>query len=182
MVPLSRGSNALPVRWRSQARWGPDFVGPQLFADWFAARNPEELTWDVAISYASEDEALARQLNSQLRTEFKIFFAPEEAASLWGTDLHRVLSNTYGVQSRYVLVLSTQQYVAKYWTRVEYDSVASSNPDRILLLDLGALPTDLPHGLAYRGGSPAELVGLISALHSRLGNTTTASSHAHRNP
>ena len=79
-----------------------------------------------------------------------------------------VLPSTYGVQSRYVLVLSTQSYVDRYWTRVEFDAVATRAPDRILLLDMGSLPADLPPGLVYRGGSPAELVGLTNALRKKL--------------
>jgi len=142
--------------------------GPQLFIDWFGDQNPDELVWDIAISYASEDQALAEQLHSQLRDKFKVFFAPEQAAGLWGTELSRVLPNTYGVQSRYVLVLCTPNYVTKHWTRVEYDAAALKAPDRILLLELGELPADRPPGLVYRGSSPGELVGLIDALRNKL--------------
>jgi hypothetical protein len=142
--------------------------GPSLFLDWFSGRDGDELVWDVAISFASEDLALAREINAQLRDEFKVFFAPEQAAALWGTDLNRVLPNTYGEQSRYVLVLSTDHYVRKHWTRVEYEAVAATAPDRILMLDLGALPDDRPEGLVYRGTSPAELVGLLDALRRKI--------------
>jgi hypothetical protein len=126
------------------------------------------VVWDIAISYASEDEALARQIHAQLRTSFSVFFAPESGGQLWGTDLEQVLPNTYGAQSRYVLVLSTPSYVSRYWTRLEYDSVAQNHPDRILLLDMGQLPADLPAGLVHRGSSPAELVGLADALRAKL--------------
>ena len=142
--------------------------GPRIFTDWLMGRTADETIWDVAISYASENEWLARQIYAQLRGQFKVFFAPEESAGLWGTDLSRVLPNTYGVQSKYVLVLSTPEYVSKYWARIEYESAATRVPDRILLLDLGALPDNLPKGLVYRGGSSAEMVGLIDALRSRI--------------
>jgi hypothetical protein len=143
-------------------------LGPQLFFDWWADRDPDELVWDVAISYATEDEPLARQIHAQMRNDFRVFFAPEMSVDLWGGDLIRVLPNTYGVQSRYVLVLSTPHYVAKYWTRIEYESVARTHPDRILLINMGELPPDRPRGLVYRGSSPGELVGLISALRKKL--------------
>jgi AAA domain/TIR domain len=142
--------------------------GPQLFMDWFGNEDDFELAWDIAISYASEDEPLARQLHNNLRDEFKVFFAPEEDAGLWGTDLTKVLPNIYGVQSEHVLVLSTPAYVAKHWTRVEYEAVASRTPGKILLLDHGALPKDIPPGLVYRGSSPGQLVGLIPALRKKL--------------
>jgi hypothetical protein len=143
--------------------------GPQLFTDWFTSQSPAEFIWDIAISYASEDLSMAREISQQLHGEFKVFFAPAEDAPLWGTDLSRVLPNTYGVQSRYVLVLSTPHYVTKYWTRMEYDAVAARSPDRILLLDLGELPPNLPQGLVYRGSSKAELIGLVGALRTKLG-------------
>lgn len=143
-------------------------MGPKLFVDWLLDRDPETLIWDLAISYASEDEPLARQIHHQLRDEFKIFFAPEQDAALWGNDLVRFLPNTYGVQSRYVLVLSTPVYATKHWTQIEYAAVASRTPDRILLLDCGDLPEHLPDGLVYRGSSPAELVGLKAALQAKL--------------
>jgi hypothetical protein len=142
--------------------------GPQLFFDWLADQDPDELVWDLAISYASDDEPLARQLNAQLGKHFKVFFAPEKSVDLWGDDLYRILPNTYGVQSRLVLVLSTEKYVAKYWTRVEFDAVARQHPQRILIVDIGALPDDLPKGLVYRGSSPGELVGLVDALRRKL--------------
>ncbi|HUY52616.1 MAG TPA: AAA family ATPase [Streptosporangiaceae bacterium] len=142
--------------------------GPRLFMDWFANDDSGEVVWDVAISYASEDESVAREIYAQLRGDFSVFFAPEESAGLWGSDLNRVLPNTYGVQSKYVLVLSTSHYVSKYWTKVEYESVADKAPGRILLVDLGALPIDLPRGLVYRGSSNAEMIGLMDALRSKL--------------
>lgn len=143
-------------------------LGPRLFTDWLLDRDPDQLVWDLAISYASEDEALARQIYGQLRNEFRIFYAPEQDAALWGTDLMRCLPNTYGVQSRYVLVLSTPVYVTKHWTRIEYDSVTAKAPERILLLDCGRLPEHLPQGLVYRGSSAAELIGLTAALREKL--------------
>jgi AAA domain/TIR domain len=143
-------------------------LGPRLFIDWLGDRDPDELVWDIAISYATEDESLARQIYTQIRHEFKVFFAPDEAAALWGTELSRVLPNTYGIQSKYVLVLSTSHYVSKYWTRIEFDAAATLVPDRILLLDLGELPSDCPKGLVYRGSSAAEMVGLIGALRRKL--------------
>jgi hypothetical protein len=145
-------------------------TGPNCSFDWFADAVPHERVWDLAISYASQDEPLAREIHEQLREKFDVFYAPAQDAALWGTDLNRVLPNTYGVQSSYVLVLSTQNYVDKYWTKKEYDAVASRAPDRILLLDMGALPADLPPGLVHRGSGAAQMVGLVDALQQKLTN------------
>jgi hypothetical protein len=141
-------------------------LGPKLFSKWFLGRD--ELHWDLAISYASEDEALARQIHQELREEFRVFYAPDQDAALWGIDLTKVLPNIYGVRSRYVLVISTEVYATKYWTQIEYDAVANDNPDRILLLDCGKLPDNIPEGLVYRGSAPAQMMGLVKALREKL--------------
>ncbi|MGW1681969.1 AAA family ATPase [Saccharopolyspora sp. NPDC002376] len=159
---LSRSVGALRVEDHRLRR------GPRLFSEWLHGRGPETTTWDLAISYASEDEDLARQIHTQLRNEFKVFYAPDQDAALWGTDLVRCLPNIYGVQSKHVLVLSTKVYKTKHWTRIEYDSVVARAPERILLLDCGALPDDLPDGMVYRGSSPGELIGLVAALRDKL--------------
>lgn len=143
--------------------------GPQPFMDWLHSLSNTPSTWDLAISFASEDRDVAREIYAQLRNRFQVFFAPQENAALWGTNLHRVLPNTYGVESRFVLVLSTEHYVKKYWTKLEFHSVAREFPERILFLDMGGLPDEMPKGLVYRGTSQAELIGLISALECKLG-------------
>lgn len=151
---------------------GRIFPGPQLFLDWFADAAPSEQVWDLAISYASPDVDLAREIHGQLSKEFKVFFAPAEDAPLWGSDLNKVLPNIYGVQSRFVLVLSTKSYIEHYWTMLEFHATTAQAPDRILMLDMGALPADLPKGIVYRGSSPAELVGLMKALRDKLAGQT----------
>jgi len=142
-------------------------VSRVLFANWMFDRDPDELVWDIAISYASEDTAIARQIANAL-TDFKFFYSPDQSGALWGADLTRVLPNTYGVQSRFVLVLSTPAYVNKHWTIEEFRAAAGRHPERILLLEMGALPADLPPEIVYRGSSDGEMIGLIAALRSRL--------------
>lgn len=178
-VPRDAFTKAPWTRYRSAAAFGRSIGvirrvegrichGPQLFRDWFTDSAADEVVWDIAISYASQDDSLAREIYEHLHQEFEVFFAPARNAALWGSDLNRVLPNIYGVESTYVLVLSTQNYVDNYWTKVEYDAVATRAPDRILMLDMGALPAALPPGLVYRGGSRAEMVGLVEALRQKL--------------
>lgn len=143
--------------------------GPQPFLDWLHSSSTTPSTWDLAISFASEDLDVAREIYAQLRDRFQVFYAPQESAALWGTDLHRILPNTYGVESRFVLVLSTDHYVKKYWTKFEFHSISRTFPERILFLDMGGLPDEIPKGLVYRGASQAELISLISALERKLG-------------
>jgi hypothetical protein len=132
------------------------------------ATAPDAFDWDFAISYATEDIEVARTIYNNLQRECRVFFAPEVSPNLWGEDLDKVLPNIYGVRSRFVLVLSTDHYIRKHWTQVEYNAVVTSNPGRILLIKLGAIPTDLPRNIAHWGGSTSDLIGLVSALLGKL--------------
>ncbi len=140
--------------------------GPALFLNWLRGA-PAESGWDLAISYASEDEALAREITHGLRNEFRVFFAPEEDAWLWGKDLNQALPHVYGVQARFVLVLSTEAYVRKHWTLVEFDA-ARTRAERFLVVNLGELPADMPRDVVYRKGTLVETVRLLDALRKKL--------------
>lgn len=140
--------------------------GPALFLAWLRSA-PAEPAWDLAISYASEDEPLAREIAHGLRHEFRVFFAPEHDAWMWGKDLNRALPHVYGVQSRFVLVLSTAAYVRKHWTRIEFEA-ARAREGRLLVINLGELPPDMPQDVVYRKGTLIETVRLLDVLREKL--------------
>jgi hypothetical protein len=140
--------------------------GPALFMDWLRGA-PVEQRWDLAISYATEDVELARVIKQGLHSEFRIFFAPDEDAWLWGQHLYQVLPHVYGVDSRYVLVLSTNAYVRKHWTRVEFEAARALN-HHLLVVNLGMLPEDMPPDVVYRGGALADMISLLDVLRERL--------------
>jgi hypothetical protein len=143
--------------------------GPQIFLDWLESGEDGSHPWELAISYASEDEALARALYQQLRGEIRVFFAPEESAYMWGQDLNKVLPNTYGVDSKFVLVLCSESYVRKHWTMVEYKATTNAlGEGRVLIVSLGALPPDAPAGIVYRNSSAASLVTMASTLKDKV--------------
>ena len=92
---------------------------PTLFRDWLGEENGGH-QYDLAISYASEDSELARSIWTQLTGKYtrkertyRVFFA-EEAPTIWGERLDEVLAPIYKVKSRFVLVISSPQYVKKY--------------------------------------------------------------------
>jgi hypothetical protein len=146
--------------------------GPQLFLNWLSSDQGKTSAWDLAISYASENRKIAQAIFDQLRTQFKVFFAAAERAYLWGQDLNKALPNTYGVESRFVLVLSSATYVRKHWTRVEFAAARNSLGDgRILIVKLGALPPDTPRDLVFMESNPENLLSLIDSLKRKLSNT-----------
>lgn len=142
------------------------FPGPRMFLDWLPESTASE-SWDLAISYATEDEALARKLKQSLADDFRVFFAPDEEAYLWGEDLSKVLPKIYGVDARYVLVLSTSAYCRKHWTRTEFEA-AREREKKLLVVNLGELPSDMPPDVVYREGSLADMVGILDVLRKKL--------------
>jgi hypothetical protein len=143
--------------------------GPELFLDWLHA-NPEPSPWDLAISYASEDEELARNIKSELPGH-RVFFAPDEQAYRWGQDLDRLLPNLYGARSRFVVVLCTERYVRKHWTVVEFQAARERDPKRILLVSFDAVPPDWPNGLVFYDGRPSQLIRLASDIRRVLSSS-----------
>lgn len=147
--------------------------GPKLFFEWLSSDEGKSHAWDLAISYASEEVDIAKSIYESLRVQFRVFFAPAESAYMWGQDLNRALPNTYGVDSRYVLVLSSGSYVEKHWTKTEFSAALNALGDgRLMIVKLGALPPDLPPGLVFIDASPANLVNLVDTVRKKIGSAT----------
>ena len=163
----------LKCRYTCLVRQGEDgkyLPGPKLFLDWLSsADGVEPQSWDLALSYASENVELAKSIYEQLRTQFKVFFAPAANAYLWGHDLNTVLPQTYGVESRFVLVLSSESYVNKYWPGVEFAAASKSAGDgRLLVVNLGKLPAAMPRDLVFMDANHASMVGLVETIKEKL--------------
>ena len=76
--------------------------------------------YDVAISFAGEQRAEARQIAEYLRNRgYKLFFDEYEQASLWGKNLQEHLADVYERKAQYCLMLVSRDYVNKVWTSHE---------------------------------------------------------------
>ena len=76
--------------------------------------------YDVALSYAGENEKFVRDVYRHLRAEnLKVFFAPLRAGALWGKD-EREFQAVYGPASRFVMPFISQHYATKEWPRLEF--------------------------------------------------------------
>ena len=85
------------------------------------ARNDFE--FDFVISYAGEDEDYATRLRQALVDGgARVFFAPEFQAELWGKNLFEYLADLYNKKGRYCIILVSDNYVKKKWTRHEWRS------------------------------------------------------------
>jgi hypothetical protein len=76
---------------------------------------------DVAISYASEDEANAKAIAEAMKEAgLRVFFAPYEQAQLWGKKLSDAFKEDYASRAMFVLVLVSQHYALKDFTNFEF--------------------------------------------------------------
>jgi hypothetical protein len=82
-----------------------------------------ELRYDVAISFAGEDRAVAEELATALvARKYRVFYDRFEQHALWGEDLGGYLPDVYSKQSRYCVVVVSENYANKVWTRLEFKS------------------------------------------------------------
>src|SRR3954451_1614311 len=75
--------------------------------------------FDVAISFAGEQRAEARDIANCLRPDIKVFFDEFEQAKLWGIDLYEHLAEVYHRKARYCLMLVSKAYAEEVWTTHE---------------------------------------------------------------
>jgi hypothetical protein len=94
---------------------------PRLNGNSPDASHPESTHYDVAISYASEDETAAKLIFEAMQEAgLKVFFAPYEQAQLWGKKLSDYFKETYGGNTSYVLVLVSKHYALKDFPNFEF--------------------------------------------------------------
>jgi hypothetical protein len=89
----------------------------------FGSDSSMVFQYDVAISYASEDEKYVIAIEDEIRKNGinRYFRYKNEQSKLWGKDLSSFLSETFGKKSKYVLILLSESYVRKKWTDVEFE-------------------------------------------------------------
>lgn len=111
-----------------------------------------ERKYDVALSFAGEERAIAKRLAEALRArEVRVFFDEFVTAEMWGKNLYEYLSDVYLRQARLCVMLVSGAYAAKAWTNHERRSaqarVLEQNPDYLLPIRIddaevpGLLPT-----------------------------------------
>lgn len=76
--------------------------------------------YDVALSFAGEDRAVAEDLAASLIAEgVRVFYDAHEKAELWGKDLYQYLQSVYRDKAAYCVIFVSKAYGAKLWTRHE---------------------------------------------------------------
>lgn len=77
--------------------------------------------YDVALSFAGEDRAIAKQLNDAMTEKgIKVFYDEYNKSDLWGKKLTEHFKQIYGPKARFVIILISKHYPVKDWTNFEF--------------------------------------------------------------
>lgn len=116
---------------------GPYFADPQtpvrrelILGQWTpiwregrsSTTQPTSFEYDVCISFAGSDRAVARAIAEAIQAlplERRIFYDDFEKVALWGKELFSYLHDVYSQKCIYCLVLFSQRYRERAWTRHE---------------------------------------------------------------
>lgn len=78
--------------------------------------------FDFAISYAGEEEGIAKDLFQLLQEkEAKVFFAKNEKVYLLGKSLTSELDYIFGPYTKFAIPIVSKHYVQKYWPKYEFN-------------------------------------------------------------
>jgi hypothetical protein len=175
---------------------GDTEMGPFLFRDWaleegkikepFASRPesvpgqellpPGHYRYDVAISFATPQHAIASELARELRKLRKeVFYDRDLGHELWGMDLAECLPETYDRQARVTVLLISNEYVQRFWTMVEKAAALKKalreGWQAVLLVSLdGTLLPEVPGSIVYMDLSKGDktIAHVALALEARL--------------
>ncbi len=87
--------------------------------------------FDFAISYAGEEEGIAKDLFHLLQDKgAKVFFAKNEKVYLFGKGLTSELDYIFGPYTKFVIPIVSEHYVQKYWTKYEFNTAKREEGER----------------------------------------------------
>jgi hypothetical protein len=79
--------------------------------------------FDIAISFASEDRRVGRDLATRLLARnYGVFYEEFYRADLLGVNLRERLGLVYGEQSEHCIIVISETYATKVWTQYEFKS------------------------------------------------------------
>lgn len=129
-------------------------------------------TYDVVLSYASEQAGYVEEVAKQLKTfdGVRTFFDKEQEATLWGKDLVEFFDQIYRNSSKFCVMFISREYVDKMWPTHERRSAlarAVEQQGKEYILPVRFDNTDVP-GLPFTKAyvdaqkkTPAQLAQMI---------------------
>ena len=139
--------------------------------------------YDVAISCASEDRAVAEEFENLLeRRKLKVFLDEYRSsdAHLWGKNILDHLVNLYARKARFCVLLISHHYPLQSWTKAERTSVqarALRDPDEYILpvlLDDRVVP-GVVQAKAYRDLRQDSVESTVTFLEERVSQSEARS-------
>jgi internalin A len=99
------------------------FYHERKAANYFDSEETKKEIYDVALSFANEDNWYVLRVAQELKAnEIKVFFYENEQANLWGENLFDELDDIYRNRSQYVVMFISKHYANKMWTNHERQS------------------------------------------------------------
>lgn len=140
-------------------------------------RSKKDFDYDVAISFAGEDRIYAEQLSKELsKYGVRVFYDDFEKAEIWGKNMFTYLTEIYENKAEYCIMLLSQYYNAKRWTKLEREAAQARvfSQDREYLLPIrlddsrvpGILPT-----IGYLEWEKEGLDEIVRCILQKLKNT-----------
>lgn len=84
------------------------------------ANHHDPFEYDVALSFAAEDRAMAEEFaNLLINKNVKVLYDEYRAGELWGKDMVDHLVNIYARKARYCVMFVSEYYPLKKWTAAE---------------------------------------------------------------
>jgi hypothetical protein len=78
--------------------------------------------WDIAISFAGEQRAIAEPLRDILNDQgYTVFYDFDQQHLLWGQNLRKKLGDVYANEAQYMVVLLSKEYPEKEWSAFEFE-------------------------------------------------------------
>ena len=113
-----------------------------------SSHHVSEESFDVALSYASEQEKFVSRVEKILKGEgVKVFFAPDCEKEYKAKDMFQKLYEIYRYRSKYVVCFVSKEYLQKDYTMHEYECAFLKNKDvgenRIIIVNFDG--SSLPH-------------------------------------
>lgn len=87
-----------------------------------SAKQPTSFEYDVCISFAGSDRAIARAIADAIQAlplKRRVFYDEFEKVTLWGNELFAYLHHVYSQKCMYCLVLFSNRYRERAWTQHE---------------------------------------------------------------
>ncbi len=112
-----------------------------------------KIEYDIAISFAGEQRPIAKRINDVLKENgISTFYDEDKIVELWGKNLAEHLPTIYSETARFVLLILSEEYLNKVWTKVERRAAISrmirSSNEYVLIYKVGDVCMENAPGLS----------------------------------